>query len=133
MKNKLLLSWCIHLFIFAVFLVGCATIPDPIDRLTANYSASHGLWENGAFPILDLPETTLPEQVIKRIFEMTGFDKGYVTNYRILKIRQVHIQGSLPDLYTAALVQTNFGEKIVLFKYEGSGWWSRVCDAKTSD
>ena len=105
------------LIMVGLFLVGCATISDPIDRLAVDYSASHGLWENGMYPILGLPETALPEQVIKRIFEMTGFDKGHVTNYRILKIRHVHIQGSLPDLYTTALVQTNFGEKIVLFKY----------------
>ena len=112
-------------------LVGCATTPDPIDRLVADFSASHGLWENGVSPLLGLPETALPEQVIKRTFEMTGFDKGHVTSYKILKIRQVHIQGSLPDSYTAALIQTDFGEKIILFKYVGLtvGWRSRVFDA----
>lgn len=133
MKNKLLLTrlpWYVYLFIFATFLFGCATLPDPIDRLVADASASH-FWLSGAFPLLGLPETASPEQVIKRIFEKWDFDKkGFVTSYRILKIRQVHIRGSLPDLYTAALVQTNFGKKIVLFRYGGYEWWSRVCDAK---
>ena len=69
--------------------------------------------------------------VIKRAFEMTGFDKGHVTNYKILEIRQVRIRGSLPDLYTAALVRTGVGEKIVLFQYQlpAFGWWSRIVDA----
>jgi hypothetical protein len=106
--------------------------PDPIDRLVAELSASH-LWQNGSLPILDLPETASPEQVIERTLAMITFDKGHVTSYRISKVRQVHIRGSLPDLYTAALVQTNFGEKIVLLKYNvgaRSPWWSRVYDAK---
>lgn len=125
-----LIMRAILLSIFAVFLVGCATTSNPIDHLVADFSASHGLWENGMSPILGLPETALPEQVIKKTFEMTGFDKGHVTSYKILKIRQVRIQGSLPDVYTAVLVQTDFGEKIVLFKYVGPivGWWSRVFD-----
>jgi hypothetical protein len=117
--------------IFAALLVGCSTTPDPIDHLVADFSASYGLWENGIFPILGLPETASSEQVIKKTFEMTGFDKGHLTSYKIVEIRQVHIRGSLPDLYTAALVQTDLGEKIVLFKYDGPkvGWWSRVYDA----
>lgn len=120
--------------LLAAFLVGCATMPDPIDRLVAGFSASHGLWENGVFPVLGLSETVLPEQVIQRTFAMTGFEKGHVTSYKILKIRQVHIPGGLPDVYTAAIVRTDFGEKIVLFKYAGPtvGWWSRVYDAKAS-
>jgi hypothetical protein len=107
-----------------------ATVSDPIERLVADFSASYGLWENGTFPMLGLPETASTDEVVAKTFKMTGFDKGQVTSYKILKIRQAHIRGSLPDLYTAVLVQTDFGEKIVLFKYVGSsvGWWSRVYD-----
>jgi hypothetical protein len=120
------------LSIVAALLAGCAKAPDPIDRLVAECSASHGLWVNGQYPILDLPETASPEEVITRTFEKIGFDEGHVTSYKIQTIRQVRIQGSLPDSYTAALVETNFGEKVVLFRYGGAriGWESRVFDAR---
>lgn len=117
--------------IVAALLAGCAKTPDPIDRLVADCSTSHGEWENGEYPTLNLPETASPEEVIKTIFEKIGFDKGHVTSHKILRIRHVRIRGSLPDSYTAALVQTDLGEKIVLFKYGSSrtGWWSRVFDS----
>jgi hypothetical protein len=118
--------------IFAL-LVGCATFtaPDPIDRLAADYSASHGFFANGIFPDLNLPKTASQEQVIKRALEMHGFTNEQVASNKILKIRQVHIHDIYPDLYTAALVRTSVGEKIVLFQYQlpAFGWWSRVEDA----
>jgi hypothetical protein len=122
--------------VFAL-LVGCATVttPDPIDRLVANYSVSHGFWESGIFPDLNLPQTASQEQVIKRSLEMHGFTKEQVASHTILKIRQVHIPGNYPDLYTAALVRTSVGEKIVLFQYKepAFGWWSRVDDANRTN
>jgi hypothetical protein len=80
------------------------------------------------FPIIKLPATALTEDVVSKVLERQ------FGSYKILKIRQVHIQGSLPDLYTAVLVQTSAGDKIVLLKYGGEavGWWSRIYDAKTS-
>jgi hypothetical protein len=83
------------------------------------------MWQNGRFPIIDLPETAPPEQVIKRIFELTGFNNGHVKNFEILEIRHVDIGGAP---YSAALVQTDLGEKIVLFTAGGGMRWSRVCD-----
>jgi len=112
--------------LFALSVVGYAQTPDPIDRLVAEYSASL-LWENGASPIIDLPEKASPEQVIKRIFEKTDCGEADVNNLKILKLRQVQIRGPLSDLYTAALVQAKFGKYIVLFRWSGpTGWWSRV-------
>ena len=126
----------IYLSIFAALLTGCAAAPeshtrastsqvlttDPIDQLVTKLSSEH-LWQNGASPILDLPETASTEQVVKKVFEMTGFDRGHVKSYTILKVREVQIQGGL---FSAALVQTDIGEKIVLFT-KGGGW-SRVYD-----
>jgi hypothetical protein len=100
--------------------------------LVADFSNSHGLWQNGLYPMLGLPESASPEQILERVFQKTGFDRGHVSSYKILEVRQVRIPGSLPDRYTAALVQTDLGEKIVLFKYDGQaagGWWSRVYEA----
>ena len=120
--------------IIAALLVGCATTPDPIDRLVADYTATRGMWVNGIYPILDLPQTASQEQVIKRALEMHGFAGEQEASCKILKVRHIHIPPSYPSdagLF-AALVQMKVGEKIVLFKYEGKDWWSRVCDIKPS-
>jgi len=112
----------------APLLVGCSKT-DPIENLVARLSSNH-FWENGEYPNLGLPATASTEQVVSRVFQMIGFDRGHVTSHKILKVREVHIPGSLPDIYTAVLVETNFGKKIVILKYvrESVGWWSRVYD-----
>jgi hypothetical protein len=40
----------------------------------------------------------------------------------------------LPGLYTAAVVQTDLGNKVVLLKYESAAtrWWTRVYDSRPS-
>lgn len=120
------------IFAAAVF-VGCTTTPDPIDRLVADYSSFYGMWRNGLVPNLDLPPTASQEQVIKKALEVWGLTAEQLVKFKILKIRQVRIQGRLPDVYTAALVQTSVGEKIVLLQYENTviGWWNRVVDANS--
>jgi len=113
-------------------LAGCTATPDPVDRLVADLSATHGLWINGAVPIIQLPEIASTEQVLERVFEMTGFERGRVKTYKVSKIRQVQIpvRSPLSVSYMAALVRTDLGEKIVLLRYGGDfRWWSRVYDA----
>ncbi len=105
---------------------------DEIDRLVVQLSRSYGLWQNGLSPIIHLPRDAPVEQVLSRVFKMTGFDAGHVKNYRVLKTRKVRITGSVPDVYTAALVDTDLGRKIVLLRpYQNptDGWWTRVYDA----
>jgi hypothetical protein len=127
--------WCGTIELPAVRIVNrrkAAAAADSIDRLIARLSSSHGLWRNGLFPRLDLPATASTEQVIARVFQRTGIDKGRVSKSRNVQIRQVRIPGSLPDEYTAVLVETDLGRKIVLLqRVSGSlGWWSRVYDAE---
>ena len=114
--------------IIAALLVGCATTPDPIDRLVTDLSATHGLWVNGIDQGVDLPKTASPKQVVQQVFRMAG-----ITRYKFLKIREVRIPVGMPEeLYTAVLAQTSPGEKIVLIRYELGHWWYRIYDAKTS-
>ena len=106
------------------------TPPDPIERLVERLSKNLG-WTNGVFPAIKLPSTATTEQVVSEVFRMTGFDQGHVTSYKVMQTKDVQIPVGMPlERYTAVLVQTNFGEKIALLKYEGgsSGWWSRVYD-----
>lgn len=145
-------------FSIAALLLGCALLPDrsaaaeqaparsdPITTLVERLSASH-VWKNGMYPNLGLPGTASTDEVIARVFEMTSFQEGPAKRYRILETSLVQIPESLPYptiaaektsknlpyTYIAALVRTEFGEKIVLLKYRDlpTGWWSRVYDAR---
>ncbi|MCK5607448.1 hypothetical protein KAR91_36525 [Candidatus Pacearchaeota archaeon] len=108
--------------------IGCASA-DPIDTLVTKLSNDH-VWQNGAFPIIDLPETAPNADVVAQCFKMTGFDQRHIKTYRIIQTRKVKIRGSLPDDYFAALIDSDLGKKIVLFQYKGTavGWWTRVYD-----
>ena len=128
--------------IITALLVGCVTTPDQIDHLVAFLSAPGYLRNGKSLEIGDdsiLPSTASPEQLIKTVFDSRAL-QGFlvtgvpVTNYEILKIKQVHIRGLSPDAYTAALVRTNVGGKIILLQYYKPGReWSIVlfdCDVQ---
>lgn len=133
--------------IFAAILVGCATRPDAIDGLVANLSPPHSSaspfriyhsWDEGTFPILDVPTNASTDEVVERALQMSQFGGGVPgpkVSFKIMRVRVVREEGgNLPNQYTAVLIQTKFGEKIVLLKYEnpGVGWWSRVFDVDAS-
>jgi hypothetical protein len=132
--------------------------PDAIDKLVGDLSSTHGMWMNGYSGGIRLPETASTQQVVEAIFKKQQFDAGQtsklVTSYKILQTRRVHIPNNSPppdlwtrafsvfglerfapsygnvptDLYTAVLVQTDLGEKIILLK-SGDPWWYRYYDA----
>ena len=143
----------------APLLLGCILLPhpsastepaaaksDPIATLVETLSASH-LWRNGIFLSVELPATASADEVIAGMFEKLSLDEGQVTRYRILETRLVQIPKNLPYTnipgvrttetlpytYIAALVRTDYGDKIVLLKYRGPqiGWWSRVYDPQS--
>ncbi len=105
--------------------------PDSIEALVTQLSSSHLMWKNGLFPTLDLPATASIEQILERVFQLSGFEKGHVSSHRILETRQVRIgESSSEATYTAVLVDTDLGRKIVLLQYlsTSESWWSRVYD-----
>jgi hypothetical protein len=109
-----------------------STKPDAIDGFVAAFSANGGLWFNGADVAL-VTKAGTPEEVVSETLRMAKFKAGLMTSYQILDIRVVHI-GQFPGPYSAALVDTNLGEMIVLMQYiEGKNstpghWWRRVYD-----
>jgi len=88
---------------------------DEIDNVATNLASD---WNGGMNSIINLPETASTEEVLNRAFRVNFIDGVHVTNYTVLKSRQVaipraHISNAYTDSYTAALVQTSHGEKIV--------------------
>ena len=108
------------------------TTNDPISQIVSRVSA-YFHW--GMFPTIELTNSAPPEEVVKQVFEKTGFhtDSGIrmVKNYKVLEIRQVSVPASGSGTFTAALLETNLGMKIAFFRYDETmhNWWSHVYDA----
>ena len=106
-----------------VFLLG-AKGADPIDALVARLNAD-SLWVNGQVPIITLPATAKHREVIAAYFAAVSFDPGRVKRHKILSIRKVVLKNSYASDYFAALVETDLGKKIVLFRRDRTSWWTR--------
>jgi hypothetical protein len=120
-----------------VFLAACSRTPDAIDKLVADLSSTEGMWINGWWSDVRLPKPASLQSVVDEIVKQKIFDtsqakppvQGNVTRNTILQIRRVHIRVlSRSDTYTAVLIDTQYGQKILLFK-PGSTWEFRSYDA----
>ena len=98
---------------------------DPIDNLLKTLDP-YGLWTNGAFQPIVLPVSASPRQVVAEYLSRDHFEP-----YSVVEIREINVSSYK---YFAALINSNMGRKIILFKYLGSstgtGWWARMYDAK---
>jgi hypothetical protein len=101
---------------------------DSIARLVAKLE-SQPMWTNGGFPKIDLPETAKLDKIVAAGLDKISFDKGKATTHTIVDSRVVKIAPDAHE-YTAVLLDTNRGRKIMLLQWQGSvtGWWSRVFD-----
>lgn len=103
---------------------------DRIGAFVAALAADGGLWVNGIDANL-VTKARTPSEVVAETLRAAKFEAGLLTHYRILEIREVHID-PFPASYTAALVETNLGQMIVLMQYlpgkeSAMGyWWRRV-------
>jgi len=106
---------------------------DPIVALVERLSADRsGDWINGLYLRLDLPATASVEEVFDRMFERSPFHEGFVRDYTIVEMRPVVIEGLRAEPFTAAIVDTNFGRRIVLFRRERLDWWTRIYEIAPS-
>jgi hypothetical protein len=101
---------------------------DSIQQLVNKLSASSGYWAYGIFTPVDLPASASTAEVISQYCDSAYGDNSH----RIITIRRVCIGISIPaDYYTAVLIDTVYGRKIVLLQYQESnaGWWCKEYDA----
>jgi len=126
MKNIAITLLCL---VFASCAGTKTTVPDPIDALAQRLNASGmGMWSNGEYPDINLSSDAKPNEVLDQAIKMFGFDQGHIKTYQIQKIRQVQLD---TETYSAALIQSDFGKKIFLFKPERNNrWWTRFYDVE---
>jgi hypothetical protein len=105
---------------------------DPIDALVASLAKTGGMWLNGISPVLELPEDAPFEDLVAEFFQKVSYEGGPIGSIAIEEIRPVSIPpGFDSDRYTAVLVHTNLGRKILLLQFQKSDrWWCRVYDAQ---
>jgi len=123
----------------AALPVGCAP-RDPIAKLVANISRNQAeggmIFPSGPFQPISSPPTAPTVELVAQAFRYSFRDRSAATNFAILTTQQVRICGDeeLARLgnvnYTAVLVSTAGGQRIVLLQYsQGNRWWNRVYDA----
>ena len=90
------------------------TSGDSIEKLVQTLNSdTHGMWVNGAYPIISLPEDAKPEAVLAQAFKMTGFDKGHIKTYRIREVRGVELTASGMKNCFAVLVESDLGTPLM--------------------
>ena len=110
-----------------------ADAPNAIDTITARYKDDGGLWLNGGAPRIDLPDNATAEEVIAQAVQKQPFDQGLIKTYKILETRTVILSdlGGIPTEYTAAHIESDLGEKVLIFNFKTFGyWWTRFYDSK---
>ena len=127
--------WKAFCFIVVItfVLLGCSR-RDPIDRVmdrVSNESAPSYL-----FVPVQLPATATPEQLVSALKVRGEFGQLniYSGSVKIVETRSIHHALSIPEAYTAVLLDTNLGRRMVLFeplssKSKWGGWYWRIYDA----
>lgn len=116
----------------AVATIANHTTGDPIGNLIDKLNADeHGMWVNGMYPAIKLPSNAAPEEILAQAVKMIGFDQGHIKTYRLQEVRRVKLKTAGMGTCSAALVESDLGAKVLLFRYEGptTGWWTRFYDA----
>ena len=115
--------------LIAMLLMGCSH-KDAVDRVVAKESRNEH-FGNGMVPVILLPASASPTQIVARALEVRSFAPAAGTNYDIRVVREVLIRG---EGYTAVQADTSRGPKVVLLQFHGHGtndvWWSGVYDAE---
>lgn len=102
---------------------------DPITRLERKLEATNGVWMNGFFVPIELPENTPIENVLQERFKRPVREGGFITDYTIIEKRYLNIFVSPGESRPiAVLISCNLGYEIAVavFSEKGAYWNVRV-------
>lgn len=134
---------CATLLALSFALVASCAAADQIDDVITDLPDG---WNDNETGVMIMAQKASTEDVLRRVFEKWLFPTnqpptGYaqVTNFTILKTRQVaipvgHYPGAHSYSYTAVLVQSNCGDKVVLLRcfdvYTSRAWLGALFEVK---
>ena len=120
--------------VIAFVLLGCSR-SDPFDRVM-DY-VSHESVPSYMFVSVQLPANATPQQLISALTVRGEFGRLniYSGSIKIVETRSVNTAPPMLEAYTAVLLDTNLGQKIVLlqpenFKSGWHGWYWKIYDVK---
>lgn len=128
------------LTILFAFAAACARA-DQIDNAITNLPDG---WTDDPSGLIIVPKDTSPDDALQKVFQGRVFpDVGTVTNFTVLKTRQVkipvgHFEGARAATYTAYLIKpSRDGNLVVLLRYfdvysDAGAWASAVFAEKPS-
>ena len=121
-----------RLLIFATLLfasyASAGTTTNSIDALVKRLNSSNGLWVNGGYPVIVLSSNSTPQEVVSVAVTKWSLERGRIKTFRIIEARTIDLK-HLPGC-SAALLESDLGRYILLFRYDGSGHWrTRFIDA----
>jgi hypothetical protein len=118
------------LLLLAGALAGCEH-RDPIDRLMARLQkeAKTIVFTSYPFRPVNLPTNSSPQQVVATLASRGDFQ---ATNVVIVEIREVQTPEDMHSSrhYTAVLVDSSAGQKVVLIRPMSSDWYFKIYDSK---
>ena len=130
MKCILAITLCLATMTYTGIAVEAS---NAIDTITARYKDDGGTWLNGGAPTIDLPDNATAEAVISQAIQRQPFDQGMIKTYTVLETRQVMLSdlSGHPIEYTAAWIESDLGQKVLIFNFKTFGyWWTRFYDLK---
>jgi hypothetical protein len=128
-RTRMKTAWFAILLVIAV--AGCKR-QDPIDRLMTELPYEDV--PSYLFLSIKLPETATPEQLLSALSNRGYFQQEDITSFSILEKKDTHTVpptgwGEKPEPYTAVLLKTDAGQKIMLFRSRDSrGWYYKMYD-----
>ena len=122
------------LVFFMLLRVGGADGNDKIQSLfeTLKHQPSVFPWDNGYYSPIKLPAQATPKRVILpalRINCLLGTQQPTaIHRYNIVAVEKAIMPSPFPgrSKYTAVLIRTDRGEKIIMMRHGNDGWWTRV-------
>jgi hypothetical protein len=95
----------------------------PVLKITSD---EHGLWMNGAFPIVKLEKGADPEDVVAAVVNVNRSNIG-TKAYRVLLIKR--LEGEEGKRFVALISAGRSTKAVLCFPISEDHWWSRVYDA----
>ncbi len=79
---------------------------------------------------VDVPTNSPPTDVLRALSKRGTFRDNRITRFTVLEVRRVHSaqEGAQDIYYSAVLMDTNRGRKILLLRPESNGWYYKMYD-----